>query len=80
MSVIFATAGNNKIVRIGGIVGSNDGKIINSTNYADINVDDIRLGESADTSVKLGGIVGNNNENAEVVNVINYGNYNRLNR
>ena len=74
MSIDLVASGNYKIVRVGGIVGSNDGKIINSTNYADINVDDIRLGESADTSVKLGGIVGNNNENAEVVNVINYGN------
>ena len=74
MSVDLATAGNNKIVRIGGIVASNDGRVINSVNYANMEANDTKLGESTDTSVKLGGIIGNNNENAEVVNVINYGN------
>ena len=77
MSIDLVTSGNYKIVRVGGIVGSNDGKIINSTNYADINVDDIRLGESnTRAAIKIGGIVGSNQEAnvSEIINVINYGN------
>ena len=78
LSVKLQKEGNYKNIRIGGIVGTSDGRVINSVNYADLNVKDKRLGFDDTASIKLGGIAGNNGDGglSEITNVINYGNIN----
>lgn len=68
--------GNYRITRIGGVIGSNKGKIINSVNNAKVEVIDTQTGERNSTEAKIGGIAGINNDTAsisETTNVINYG-------
>lgn len=79
LSVDYALEERYRLDRIGGIVGTNDGRIINSVNYGIINLKHINLDRTHNNNrggISVGGIVGINTKDtntSQVINVINYG-------
>ena len=80
LSVDYALEERYRLDRLGGIVGTNDGRIINSVNYGIINLEHINLDRTYNNNrggISVGGIAGTNTTDSsvsEIINVINYGN------